>query len=97
MRSVVVDPEIDIRSIVRRAARTRSAKDDRCYAIDLRDARNNLSEYLVDFVLGRHSPSLGWSARSSNASRLRCWLARRRLVLARSLRRGALAVLRFAG
>ena len=65
MRSVVIDSEIDIRSIVRGAARTRSAKHDRRYAIYLREARDDLSEYLVDFVLGGHSSSLGWSTGSS--------------------------------
>jgi hypothetical protein len=66
MLRVVIDSQIDVRMFVGGAACSRSAEHDRVDAVDLRDAGNYLSEYLVDFELSGHPSRLGCSSESSN-------------------------------
>src|SRR5271165_1006154 len=54
MLGVVVNPQIDIGTLVSSPARPRTAQHDRRDTLDLRDASNDLADYFVDFALSGH-------------------------------------------
>jgi hypothetical protein len=62
----VVNPQIDIGSLVSRPARPRTTEHNRRDAFDLRDAGNNLADYFVDFALSGHASSISRTTKSSN-------------------------------
>jgi hypothetical protein len=102
--SVIVNPQIDIGSLVGSPARPRTAQHDRRDALDLRDASNDLADYFVDFALSGHASSISRTAKSSNEhepdSNFSClptyqrWPARR--ASSRPPHRAAPAIARFA-
>src|SRR5580704_9484712 len=104
MLGAVVNPQIDIGSLVGSPARPRTAQHNLRDALDLRDASNDLADYFVYFALSGHPSSISRTTKSSNEHEpdlnSRClptyqrWSARR--ASSRPPHRAAPAISRFA-